>query len=100
MSAAMNGHPSVLRLLLDRGAAMDATVPKTGGTAFHYACANNNPDCAEALARAGCGVQLETKGGLTGCQLAEEKGHTAVVRRSATRAVARILDNISGYPIP
>jgi ankyrin repeat protein len=39
----------VLRLLLARGAPMDAACLTTGGTALHYACLNNYPDCVEAL---------------------------------------------------
>jgi ankyrin repeat protein len=43
----------VLRLLVERGAALDATAPASGVTAFHYACAANQPDCVEALVRVG-----------------------------------------------
>ena len=58
MAAAGGGHPEVLRLLLARGAAVDAADSNTGGTAFHCACCYNQAGCAEALARAGCDVGL------------------------------------------
>jgi hypothetical protein len=49
--------------------------------AFHLACYLNHPECAEALARAGCDVGLKGKNGKTGRQLAEQRGHTALVQR-------------------
>jgi ankyrin repeat protein len=81
MTAAGNGRPEVLRLLLARGAAVDAVHPDSNATAFHYACDRNQPECAEALARAGCDVGIKSKGGSTGGQLAGRKGHAAVVER-------------------
>jgi ankyrin repeat protein len=83
MLAAANGDPEVLRLLLGRGAALDAgTDPRTRGfTAFHAACFENQPECAEALVRAGCDVGLKDSDGKTGRELAEEEGHAAVVAR-------------------
>jgi hypothetical protein len=72
----------LLRLLLARGAAVDAVKPGTRGTAFHAACYNNQPECAEALARVGCDVGIKASNGSngsTGRQLAERAGHAAVV---------------------
>jgi ankyrin repeat protein len=87
MGAALNGHLAVLRLLLARGAALD-TMTAThlgylsgGRTAFHYACQTNQPECAEALARAGCDVGIKDTNGETGRQMAERQGHVAVVER-------------------
>jgi ankyrin repeat protein len=81
MIAAGNGHPDVLRLLLARGAAPDAVDPASGCTAFHFACFGNQPECAEVLARAGCDVGLKDGDGITGREVAEVEGHTAVVER-------------------
>jgi ankyrin repeat protein len=81
MAAAMRSEPEVLRLLLGRGAAVDAAHPIHGGTAFHYACAFNQPECAEVLARAGCDVGLKDGNGKTGRELAGAEGHAAVVER-------------------
>jgi ankyrin repeat protein len=81
INAAVHGRLEVLRLLLARGAALDAAGPGGGFTAFHAACCNTHPECAEALARGGCDVGIKDKNGLTGRELAEAKGHTAVVER-------------------
>ena len=81
MVAAVGGHAEVLRLLLARGAAVDAVFPETGNTAFHSACFNNRPDSVEALVHAGCDVGITNTGGETGRQIAEAQGHTAVVER-------------------
>ena len=66
MMAAVTGQLDVLRLLLARGVAVDAVEPTYGVTAFHLACGNNQPECAEALARAGCDVGLKEQHGVTG----------------------------------
>ena len=48
------GQLEVLRLLLERGAAVDAADPETGYTAFHLACMMTRVDCIEpGLRRAG-----------------------------------------------
>jgi ankyrin repeat protein len=92
MAAAGGGQLEVLRLLLERGAAVDAADPGTGCTAFHAACINNQAECVEALARAGCDVGLKTNDrpndGRTGCELAEAQGHGAVVARLRAAQVA------------
>jgi hypothetical protein len=86
MHAAGGGHLEVLRVLLGRGVAVDVVEPEAGWTAFHYACSNNAPECAEALARAGCDVSIMSKctqssASKTGRELAEEQSHVAVVAR-------------------
>jgi ankyrin repeat protein len=81
MNAAGDGHLKALRLLLGRGAAVDAVHPVSGWTAFHDACCYNHAECAEALARAGCDVGLKDVNGKTGRELAEAEGHAAVVER-------------------
>jgi ankyrin repeat protein len=81
MTAAGEGQLKVLRLLLAQGAAVDAMRPDTGFTAFHMACLNNHPECAEMLARAGCDVSLKSKDGRTGREMAEQGGCDVVVER-------------------
>jgi ankyrin repeat protein len=81
VAAATQGQRETLRLLLRRGAAVDAVDLGTGGTAFHCACSENQVGCAEELARAGCNVGLQDKNGQTGRELAEARGHAAVVER-------------------
>jgi ankyrin repeat protein len=83
MRATFYGHLEVLRLLLGRGAAVDAVDPVAGVTAFHCACRNNQAECAEELARAGCDVGLKDKSGMTGRERAEEMGHAAVAAGAA-----------------
>jgi ankyrin repeat protein len=77
MIAAANSHLEILRLLLGRGAALDAAQPGIGRTAFHIACINNQPDCAEAMIEAGSDVDLKDCNGETGFELAERQGHAA-----------------------
>jgi hypothetical protein len=91
MLAAGRGHPEVLRLLLGCGAAVDAVHPRNGTAAFHAACINNYPDCAEALAQAGCDAGLKTIDGLTGRQSAEHHGNAAVMQRLRTLEVEQPL---------
>jgi ankyrin repeat protein len=87
MNAAGEGRLEVLRLLLAQGVAVDGADPRTGCTAFHWACHNNQAECAEALARAGCDVGLKDTNGLTGQQLAAARGSKEAARR--LRALAR-----------
>jgi ankyrin repeat protein len=60
---------------------VNASAPGYGRTAFHNACYQNHPECAEALVRAGCDVRIKDKRGETGRQLAERHQSTAVVAR-------------------
>jgi ankyrin repeat protein len=100
MVTAMNGHPEVLRLLLRRGAAVDAAQPVAGYTAFHSACWNNQPECVEALIRAGCDVGLRTKDGRTGREVAEAQGHAAVVERLGATVTEQLLAMPAAGPAP
>jgi hypothetical protein len=76
-----NGQLEVLRLLLGRGAAVDAVEVDSGFTAFHFACFHNQPECVEVLARAGCDVGRKGTDGETGWEVAERRGHAAVEER-------------------
>jgi hypothetical protein len=80
MLAAQLGRLEVLRLLLARGVALDTVDSRGGGTAFHCACHGNHPECAEALARAGCDVGLKAKDGETGRVVAEAEGYDALAQ--------------------
>jgi hypothetical protein len=80
MAAAGPGHPEVLRLLLTRGAVVDAVDPGNGFMAFHYTCVNNHAKCTEALARTSCDVGLKDGDGKTGRELAEAQGSKEVLR--------------------
>jgi hypothetical protein len=56
------------------------------GLAFTVACAVNQSECVEALARAGCDIGIKTDEGETGQEIAERNGHKDVVRRLRTLA--------------
>eukprot|EP01045_Picozoa_sp_COSAG04_P016320 COSAG04_NODE_1351_length_7119_cov_17.943447_2_plen_1558_part_00 len=92
MTSGANGFLPLLRLLLESKAEVNAVRPQDGATAFHFACFNNMPDCAEALVRAGCDTGLRTKGGKTGRDLAWAKGNTAVLERLAALTNTNILE--------
>jgi ankyrin repeat protein len=80
MVAAGTGQLEVLWVLLARGAAVDAVDLVNGTTAFHIACMNNQADCAEELVKVGCDVGLKDNiNGQTGREMAEARGHAAVV---------------------
>jgi ankyrin repeat protein len=76
MAAALHGRLGVLRLLLERGAALDTILGHHdyGWTAFHAACFKNQPDCVEALVLAGCDISVKCLDGRTGWQIAEAAG--------------------------
>ena len=93
MAAAMVGSLPLLQLLLEAKAEVNATTPK-GFTAFHAACLYNQPDCAEALVRAGCDTSLRTTDGMTGRDCAQEKGHTAVLERLRSLVAEQIAQRV------
>jgi CubicO group peptidase (beta-lactamase class C family) len=72
--AAANDHPEAIRLLLARGAAIDAT-NKTGFTALHHAAESNSPRAAEALLKAGASRTLRNSNGERPSDVARRKGH-------------------------
>ena len=81
MMAARRDHVGVVRELAARGAALDAAHPATGGTAFHWACDCNQPECMAALVELGCDTGMKDKDGMTGKQRAKRRGHRAVLER-------------------
>jgi ankyrin repeat protein len=90
MVAAGSGHAGVVRELAARGADLDAARPKDGATAFHFACGNDQPECAAALVELGCDTVIEKKNGLTGKQIAEVYGHAAVLDVLRAAVTARL----------
>lgn len=72
--AAANDHPEAIRLLLARGAAIDAT-NNTGFTALHHAAESNSPRAAEALLKAGANRALRNSNGERPADVARRKGH-------------------------
>jgi hypothetical protein len=80
MDAAGKGHAAaVVRELAARGVDLDTAQPETGCTAFHFACYYDRPECAAALVDLGCNTAIRNKYEATGKQIAELKGHAAVL---------------------
>jgi ankyrin repeat protein len=82
MVAAFVGSLPILQTLIgfDRGA-IDAVDPWDGGTAFHKACDLDHADCAAELVQHGCDTELMDHDNETGWDLAERRGHGALIRR-------------------
>src|SRR6185503_10818285 len=60
MTAARTGQPALLRLLLDRGAAIDAREKWYGETALIWAVAENHADAATLLLERGADVNVRS----------------------------------------
>jgi SWI/SNF-related matrix-associated actin-dependent regulator 1 of chromatin subfamily A len=88
MQAAGLGHVGVVRELAARGADLDGAHPETGGTAFHLACFNDQPECVAALLELGCDTAITAINGRTGKQAAANQGHAAVLERLAAAQAA------------
>lgn len=52
MIASANGHEEVVKLLLERGAAVDLCCQVSGMSALHYACFNGQLKTVELLVKA------------------------------------------------
>lgn len=78
-SAAASGRVNVVRLLLDRGSAVDAR-QEGGFTALHAAASAGDADLAVTLLRSGADPGLRADDHRTALDIAREKGHAAVER--------------------
>ncbi len=77
--AAEGGHTDVVRLLIEKGAAVDAKA-KSGHTALTLAVEGGHTDVVRLLIEKGAAVDAKAKSGHTALTLAVEGGHTDVVR--------------------
>lgn len=90
MIAAQYGHADICRLLLSRGADINALSakyknnnnvfpdgPLYSATALHYAAINGHTECAKVLCEHNVLLEYRSQSGVTALQLAEERGHTA-----------------------
>ena len=92
-------HAAIVELLLDAGAELEAVEPITGHTAFLWACHDGKVDCAEMLVRAGCNSSHRNKAGLTGRDIAQQRGHPAVVERLRAVVVEQLATRASSHGI-
>jgi len=74
-----HGHESVVRLLLERRASIDA-VQKDNATSLHLAASNGHESVARLLLERGASIDAATKNNLTSLHIAASKGHASVVR--------------------
>jgi ankyrin repeat protein len=79
MSAAYEGRPDMLSLLLDRGAVADA-VDRDGHTALHEAAMHGREDAVSLLLRRGADATIKSGTGVTALMRAAMSGHLAIVR--------------------
>lgn len=96
MTAALAGKPDAVRLLVARGAVVDATEPYRGQTALMWAAAEGNTAAAEVLIEAGANVKATSPGGFTPFLFAVRNGHID----TATSLLARGADVNDIVPDP
>jgi ankyrin repeat protein len=77
--AAASGQAEAVKLLLRRGAAVDAT-DAVGRTALHLAAENNRAEAAERLLAGKAGVSAKDQRGWTPLHRAAKAGHAPLVR--------------------
>ena len=77
--AASKNHPEAVRLLLQRGAAVDA-VNRTGFTALHHAAESGATEVAKDLLAAGANRELKNESGEHAADVARRKGHEALAK--------------------
>ena len=93
--AAKNSHDSVVRLLVRRGALIDAT-DQIGRTALHVACDNNNRSTALELLDLGCGVSAVDKKGNTSLHYAAQRNYAPIARLLLDRGIVTDQVNVDG----
>jgi len=72
--ACREGHVEVVRLLLDRGADIEA-MTFAGSTSLYVACGNNMLEVARLLFDRGAGLEVKTKVGSTPLHFASRRAH-------------------------
>jgi ankyrin repeat protein len=71
------GRPDAVRLLVTRGAQVDAVEPSRGQTALMWAAAEGNTEAADVLVEAGADPTLKSNGGFTPLLFAVRNAHIA-----------------------
>ncbi|XP_043224289.1 ankyrin repeat and SAM domain-containing protein 6-like [Amphibalanus amphitrite] len=80
LAAAAHGNNSVLRLLLDRGAALDVQLPELGLNALMLAAVGGHRSTCRILLEAGADPNAHNTLGMTALDMARVAGHRQVVR--------------------
>ncbi len=78
-AASLSDHAGIVRLLLEKGAPVNAK-GSTGDTALHWAAQNGNFEIAEMLVKAGAKVNVVNKFGVAPLYWAAANGHLTVVK--------------------
>lgn len=74
----VRGHPDIVRLLMEKGADVNAT-NDTGITALMCGAQKGYHDIVKILLEDGADINLAGQGGSTALGLAENSGHKAIV---------------------
>ena len=86
--AAYNNHAAAVRILLDRGAPIEAT-NLTGFTALHHAAEAGSLEAAEVLIGRGATLNTTNRQGMTPIETARERGHPTLVAALEKAAAAK-----------
>jgi len=78
--AAFNNRPDAVRVLLDRGAAIDAP-NKTGFTALHHAAEAGSGEVVDLLLASGANRTLVNQNGERAAAVARRNGYAALAAR-------------------
>jgi uncharacterized protein len=86
--AALTNHAAAVRILLDRGAPIEAT-NLTGFTALHHAAEAGSLEAAEVLIAQGANLGTTNRQGMTPVETAREQGHPTLVAALEKAAAAK-----------
>ena len=86
MTCAGSGSVEAVRLLIARGADVNAKEPSQNQSALMWAAAERHADVVRLLVEAGADLQAHTKKGFTAIHFAAREGDLATTRACSPRA--------------